>query len=97
MAASIAARSKPALVAAFARWSPSTLDGAVPQHGGDSCNKVQRAALKLRHGAEPGQAVDIELMRRDLQRCHILHDRVGAGKRNEILSCLATRLELSTT
>ena len=40
----------------------------------------QRAALELRQRAEPGQAVDVGLMLGDLQRRHVLHDRIGAGK-----------------
>src|SRR5258708_34833535 len=55
-------------------------DRAVPQHPADRIDKGKRASFELRGGAEPRQAVDVGLVLGDVERRHILHNGIGAGK-----------------
>ncbi len=58
---------------------PAT-DAAVPQYPADRIDKSKRAPFKLRGGAEARQPVNVGLVLRDIERRHVLHDGVGAGK-----------------
>ena len=56
------------------------LHRAVPQHAADRGGEGQRPSLKLGGGAEPGQAVDVGLVFGDVERRHVLDDRVRTRK-----------------
>src|SRR5665213_4263824 len=56
------------------------LDRAAPQHPADRIGKFKRAALKLRRGSKPRQAMNVGLVLGNVECRHVLHDRIGTGK-----------------
>src|SRR5258708_24429382 len=55
-------------------------DRAVPQHPADRIDKGKRASFELRGGAEPRQPANVGLVLGDVERRHILHNRIWAGR-----------------
>src|SRR5580692_995733 len=75
------------------------LDAAVPQYPTDGVGECKRTAFELRGGAEPRQAVNVRLVLRDIERGHVLQNRIGTRKaeRNVLVFGDAARVEHDVT